>query len=228
LGYLIAALAAPVAGPVLYRLLHGRARAARLVDGFVYLSVPALVAWQVLAVAWADRSVLPLIAVGAGLLVPEAMERVSRALARMTDDLAILIALSGVVLHDLLEGAAFAPGEEGVAPAFALAVILHRVPVGLVIWWLIRPRHGIGLASLGIATTVLATLAGFGIGGEILGDAHGPMVELYQAFVSGSLVHVVFHQGRHDHSHDDRGEGGHDGHEGLDRHEGHEGHEGRG
>jgi hypothetical protein len=92
------------------------------------------------------------------------------------------------------------------------------VPVGLVIWWLIRPRHGIGLASLGIATTVLATLAGFGVGGEILGDAHGPMVELYQAFVSGSLVHVVFHQGRHDHSHDDHGEGGRHGH---DRHEGH-------
>jgi hypothetical protein len=44
------------------------------------------------------------------------------------------------------------------------------------------------------------------------------MVELYQAFVSGSLVHVVFHQGRRDHSHDDHGEGGHHGHEG---HEGH-------
>ena len=24
---------------------------------------------------------------------------------------------------------------------------------------------------------------------------------LYQAFVSGSLIHVVFHQGRHDHDH---------------------------
>ena len=29
--------------------------------------------------------------------------------------------------------------------------------------------------------------------------------ELYQAFVSGSLVHVVFHQGRHDHTHDEQG-----------------------
>ena len=203
MGFLIAALAAPVAGPVLYGLLHDHPKAVRLVDGFVYLAVPALVAWQVLPFAWEQRSVLAIAAVATGLVVPQAMERVSRLLEHHTDHLALLVGLSGLVVHALLEGAAFAPGSEAVAVPFALAVILHRVPVGLVIWWLIRPRYGVPPASAGVGLLVLATLAGYGVGGEFLGDAHGTGIELYQAFVSGSLVHVVFHQGRHDHRHDE-------------------------
>ena len=203
MGYLIAALAAPVAGPVLYGVLHDHPKAVRLVDGFVYIAVPALVALQVLPVAWEQRSVLAIVAVGAGLLVPELMERASHVLERHTDQLALVVGLSGLVLHAALEGAAFAPGAEDVATPFALAVTLHRVPVGLIIWWLLRPRYGVAIASGGVALIVAGTLGGYFVGTEVLGDMHGPNLELYQAFVSGSLVHVVFHQGRHDHTHDD-------------------------
>ena len=203
MAFLIAALAAPVAGPVLYGVLHDHPKAVRLVDGFVYLAVPALVAWQVLPFAWAQRSVLAIAAVAAGLLIPQGMERISRRLEHHTDNLALLVGLSGLVVHALLEGAAFAPGSETVAVPFALAVILHRVPLGLVIWWLIRPRYGASAASTGVGLLVLATLAGYGVGAELLRDAHSPGIDLYQAFVSGSLVHVVFHHGRHDHRHDE-------------------------
>ena len=201
MAYLIAALAAPVAGPALYRVLHSHPHATRLLDGLVLLAVPTLVAWQVIAVAVEQRSLVVVVTVGLGLLVPETMERLSRVLERYTDDLAILVALSGILVHALLEGAAFAGADHVDAP-FAMAVVVHRIPVGLVIWWLVRPRHGVGRAALAVGSIVLATLAGFGVGWEVLGDAHGPVIETYQAFVSGSLVHVVFHQGRHDHMHD--------------------------
>lgn len=200
MGYLIAAAAAPVLGPVLYRLLHPHPRAVGFVDGFVYLAVPGLVAWQVVPHVWAQGSVAPVLVVAAGFFVPALAERASHALAEQTDNLAILVGLSGLVLHALLEGAAFAPLDR-IDGAFALAVILHRIPLGLVIWWLIRPRFGQAAASLGVASMVFATLGGFGLGTEILSDAHGTGAELYQLFVSGSLVHVVFHQGRHDHDH---------------------------
>lgn len=203
MGYLIAAAAAPVLGPVLYRLLHPHPRAVGFVDGFVYVAVPVLVAWQVVPHAWAAGSVVPIVVVAAGFFVPALVEQVSHALAEQTDNLAIVVGLSGLVLHALLEGAAFAP-VEGVDDAFALAVILHRIPLGLVIWWLIRPRFGQVAASLGVASIVFATLGGFGLGTELLTEAHGTGAELYQLFVSGSLVHVVFHQGRHDHDHSHR------------------------
>ena len=110
--------------------------------------------------------------------------------------------LSGLTLHALLEGAALVPTESGLAAPFALAVLLHRIPVGLVIWWLIKPRYGGMLAAAGVGSILLATVFGFGLGTDVLASVLGPRTEFYQAFVSGSLVHVVFHQGRHDHTHE--------------------------
>ncbi|KPJ83484.1 MAG: hypothetical protein AMS19_04290 [Gemmatimonas sp. SG8_23] len=83
-----------------------------------------------------------------------------------------------------------------------MAVTLHRIPVSLVIWWLICPRYGSVWSALGVGSIVLATLIGYLVGTGFVGGLHGGALELYQAFVSGSLVHVVFHQGRHDHDHD--------------------------
>lgn len=201
MGYLIAAAAAPVLGPVLYRVLHPHPTAVRFVDGFVYLAVPLLVAWQVLPHAWQEGSLLVLVALAGGFLLPGLIERASHALADQTDNLAIVIGLSGLALHALLEGAALVPGEATVEAPFAMAVILHRVPVGLVVWWLVRPRFGVAAASASVGSVVVATLAGYGLGTELLADVHGSGAQIYQAFVSGSLVHVVFHQGRHDHDH---------------------------
>jgi zinc transporter ZupT len=201
LASLVAVLAAPVAGPVLYGLLHERPRAVRLVDGFVYLAVPVLVALQVLPSAWQYRSVPVIAALLAGILVPTAMERASRVLHRHTDSMALVLGVSGLLLHTLLEGAALVPSEDGVPVAFTLAVILHQIPVGLVIWWLLRPRYGTALAAAGVGSIVLGTLVGYVMGGEVLGTLHGEGAAFFQALVSGTLVHVVFHQGRHDHAH---------------------------
>ena len=56
-------------------------------------------------------------------------------------------------------------------------------------------------AHLAIGSIVLVTVGGYLLGAEVLEAVHGAGGDLYQAFVSGSLVHVVFHQGRHDHTH---------------------------
>jgi hypothetical protein len=208
MGWLIAAAAAPILGPVLYRLLHDHPRAVELVDGFVYLAVPLLVAWQVLPHAWEDRNALVVVALVAGFLVPAIVEKASHALADRTDNVAMVVGISGLVLHAMLEGAAFLPSPAPPDIPFALAVTLHRIPVSLVVWWLICPRFGSGWAAAGVGSIVLATLAGYGLGAELLGGVHGSGAVVYQAFVSGSLVHVVFHQGRHDHDH-----GGHHAHD---------------
>jgi uncharacterized protein len=187
-----------------------------MVDRFVYVAVPLLVAFQVLPHALEERSLLIVLAVGAGLLIPTLFERASRALARRTDALGLVVGLSGLTVHSLMEGAAFAPLSTPVDTTFAWAVILHRVPVGLVMWWLVRPRYGMGSAVAGVGLLVGTTLLGFLIGNEVLDPVHGPGFELYQAFVSGTLVHVVFHQGRHDHAHDRDHEHDHRGHGHLD------------
>ena len=200
---LAAALAAPVLGAMLYGALHPRPAATRLVDGLVYLAVPILVALQVFPQSWDARELLSLVAVAGGAGLYFVLERVSRALAAHADNVAILVALSGLVLHAFLEGAALVPGRDSDA-FFVYAVVLHRLPIGLVIWWLIRPRHGRTAASIGIGVVVVATLAG-AVGGGVVSLTEDGGLDLYQAFVAGSLLHVVFHQGRSDHRHHDHG-----------------------
>jgi len=192
---LTGALAAPVVGALLYRWLHERPGTVRLVDRFMYVVVPALVLWQVLPHAWAEHGALAVVALAAGVSTPALIERASHAAAPHADSVALLAGLSGLALHASLEGAALAPEESDIA----LAVILHRVPVGLVIWWMLEPRYGFVGGALGIGAIVAATVLGYAVGSTVI--AAGGGVELYQAFVGGSLVHVVFHQSRHDHSH---------------------------
>ena len=190
------ALLAPVIGALLYGWLHNRPGVVRFLDSFMYLAVPALVAWQMVPGAWAEAGILALLVMAVGLGVPALIERVSHALAPYTDNLALLGGLSGLGLHALLEGAALSPNEASVSAV----VVLHRIPVGLAIWWMVRPRHGFWLAALGIGAIAVATLVGYAVGAELLDD-QGSGMELYQAFVGGSLLHVVFHQSRQDHRH---------------------------
>ncbi|MDE2943441.1 MAG: hypothetical protein OXT63_04445 [Gemmatimonadota bacterium] len=195
----IAALLAPVAGVLLYIWLHNRPNTIRAIDTVVLVVLPLLVAFQVLPHAWAHRDITPVIAVLLGGGVLYLIEKISHRVARHTDNLTILLGVLSMVLHALLEGGALMPATAS-AP-FAFAVILHRVAVGLLIWWLLEPRHGVVVAIAGVGAILVATMIGFAAGTEILPDEHAAL-ELYQAFVAGSLLHVVFHQGRHDHVHD--------------------------
>ena len=195
---LVSALLAPLAGVVIYVTLHHRARTVRLLDTAVIVALPPLVAVQVLAHAWADRSLMPvvMVALGAGLLA--VVERLSQTLARYTGDVTILFAVLGLSLHALLEGSALTAGA---SPAFVLAVVLHRVAVGLLIWWLVAPRHGAGAAAVGVAAILAATAAGYVVGTGVVADVHSVHSHLLEAFVAGTLLHVVLHQGREDHRH---------------------------
>ena len=195
---LVSALLAPLAGVLIYVTMHDRPRTVRLLDTAVIVSLPILVAVQVGLHAWAERSLAPvvLVVLGAGLLA--LVERLSHTLARHTDDVTILFVVVGIALHALLEGSALTAGA---SPAFVLAVVAHRVVLGLLIWWLVVPRHGVPVAAAGVAAILAATLAGYVVGTGLMTDLTFIDSHLLEAFVAGTLLHVVFHQGREDHRH---------------------------
>ena len=171
----------------------------RLIDTIVFVALPLLVAWQIFPHVWFERQISPLIAVVLGGGVLYLVEKISHTVARHADNITILLAMFSMVLHALLEGGALMPATA--SASFAFAVILHRVAAGLLIWWLLEPRHGVVVGIAGVGAVLLATVIGFVASTELLPDEHSA-IELYQAFVAGSLLHVVFHQGRHDHIHD--------------------------
>lgn len=91
-------------------------------------------------------------------------------------------------------------GHEGHAHAedgslLALGVILHRFPMGLGLAWVLAATRGMK-AALGAASLIsLVTVAGFFLGMKDLPLLGEQGLAAFQAFVAGTLMHVVFHHG---------------------------------
>jgi len=73
----------------------------------------------------------------------------------------------------------------------ALGVILHRIPVGMAIWWTLRPLLGAGVAAGAIALIAAATSAAYLLGEPIIALLNTSAVASFQAFVAGTLLHVI-------------------------------------
>ncbi len=73
----------------------------------------------------------------------------------------------------------------------ALGVILHRIPVGMAIWWTLRPVMGSAVALGALALIALATSAAYLFGEPVIDLMQTSGVACFQAFVAGSLLHVI-------------------------------------
>ena len=193
--YLIAALAALAAGPLLDAGAGHRRGFVPVLDGLSRTAIPGLVFLAFVPAAVAAREWGILVALLGGFLIPVLAERTSRRATRPTHRLALLAGLSGFVIHAALDGAALATLPSGTPPSFPLAVVLHRLPVGVAIWWLVAREIDRRAGVAALAALVLATVGGFVFGGAVAGmvSDSGALI-LYQAAVGGSLVHVVVHQ----------------------------------
>ena len=193
MSYLIPALVALAVGPVAYRTLSARPRALALLDGLVYVAVPALVLLHLSPEVLGEGHLLPLLVMAAGVYAPLWLEHQTHRVGNRADHVALLLGISGLAVHALLEGAALVGmSRAGDVPLFT-AVILHRIPVGLAVWWLLRPRFGMGVAVASVGGLMAVTSLGWGAGTELLSATQGEFFHLYEAFVGGTLVHVIFH-----------------------------------
>jgi|HubBroStandDraft_6_1064221.scaffolds.fasta_scaffold46148_1 zinc transporter ZupT len=95
-------------------------------------------------------------------------------------------------VHAFFDGAALVQHTGQAQDLFvATAVVLHRLPDGLAIWSLVSAGRGKRTAAWVLAALAGFTVLGFGLGGQVVG---GAWVALLQAFVAGSVLHVVLHQ----------------------------------
>ncbi|MDT8369800.1 MAG: permease [Longimicrobiales bacterium] len=192
--WLLASLTALVVGPLLLAVFGARRGLTSLLDGFIVVAVPGLIFLHFVPEALEHLSLLPIVALVLGFWAPLGAEKLLRDPEGRTDQLALALGVTGMALHGLLDGAAL-PSVSGAGDAsFALAVVLHRVPVGLAVWWMVRSIFGAPQAVLALAGLGVVTVVGWVGGAELSALVGSGGVELYQAFVGGSLVHVIFHR----------------------------------
>ena len=142
------------------------------------------------------RSVLPECAeqLGGGALLVAAAGLLGPALlrAQLGRDTALSLAGLGLGLHAAMDGAALLTPSLGPDPdraALALAVVVHRFPMGLLVVGLAGGgRRG---AALAVGGLTVATLVGMAVAPTLGVAAESPGLAVFQALVGGSLLHVL-------------------------------------
>jgi uncharacterized membrane protein YraQ (UPF0718 family) len=193
--FLVLSIVALAAGPLLARAAQARPWAVDFVDGFVVVTVGGLVVLHVIPASIEIGGAWALAAALCGLVAPLAFERFEqRAASSSAKTFIYSLVLIGVAVHALLDGAAMLElGGAPAARALAISVVVHRIPVGLAIWWLVRPRRGLAAALTLLAVEAGGGIVGFIIGGSLLTGAFAPHLSLFQAALAGALLHVLAH-----------------------------------
>lgn len=180
------------AGPLVFALSRRFRALLSGIHGFVVGSVAPLVVFFVVPGAVDVAGGWALVASGCGLALLTLMERVSHVRPERVHNIGSVLALVGLLLHTLLDGLAVHEGAEGNLALLA-AVVLHRLPVAITVWWLVRPAFGRSAAWGVLALAALFTSLGFLLGEGPLEVLDSEGAALFSAFVGGALLHVVLH-----------------------------------
>jgi len=194
--FLLISLVALALGPALYWLSQRSQAAMAALDGFVIVTIAGLVVLHIIPHAWATAGIGVVPIALAGLIGPSLAEGYLHGRgATKAHRLATVVALGGLVIHATADGMALAiPVHHDEGSLLVLAVLLHRLPVALTVWWMLAESRGRKSAAGVLAVIGVATLGGFGAGDSIAPALDSDLFAYFQSLVAGSLLHVVFHQ----------------------------------
>lgn len=196
---LILSIIALLCGPLLFFIVQRRPVLFELLDGFIFVVIGGLALFHFLPEVIEQGHWPTLLFLAFGLLAPTLLERFFRQIARQTHDGTLLLSGIGLAIHAMTDGVAIsANGEHGMQQLLALSIVLHRLPVGLMVWWLLRPHFGRTLASSVLLLMCSATLGGYFMGEQWLLWLDNRGMAWFQALVVGSILHVVVHRPYHE------------------------------
>ena len=195
---LLLSLAALAVGPLAYQVARtGGGYLLAALDGFVYAAIGGLVLIHIVPESIALGGWLAVIGGAIGLLVPSMVEHRLGRVAGQAHAVALILGLTAIGLHAFLDGLALTAHEtasDSHGHMLPMAVILHRLPVGLTVWFLLRPLYGIGAALSCLGLIGVATAVGYASGGTVQALMESEARGVFQALVAGSLLHVVIHR----------------------------------
>lgn len=160
-------------------------------NGFVFVVIVALVVLDILPelIELAGPGVM--LAMLFGLALPALSEKAFHNRA-VVHKLAAMAGVCGLLIHALIDGAALS--MEDSHHNLALSVALHRIPIGLFVWWFVRPHFGTMVSVSMLALIATGTLLGFFYTDALVAPLQTNTIAYFQAFVVGTLIHVIFHK----------------------------------
>jgi hypothetical protein len=193
---LLLSIAALLLGPVIYALGRRNPSARQILDGFIFITIAGLICVNIIPESLAVGGTFAVLFLLLGIAFPIVIERGFSGALHEAHIFVLIIAALGLVIHAIVDGIALLPME---GSDLAYAVILHRLPIGMAIWWSLRPNLGLPVAIAAFATIILASTLAYSLGAPMVELAEARSIAYVQAFVSGSLIHIVAFGVTHDH-----------------------------
>ncbi len=198
------AIIATLLGPLIYILFKGKPSLREAIDAFILIVTAGIIIFQVLPDTYQAIGFLSVVLVILGMGLPAAIEFLFRKAAKKTHILTLFLGVLGLLVHGVVDGSALTMSKYEVGSLLPLAIILHRTPISMSLWWLIKPQFGKVYAISVIAILIAGTLLGFYFSSSLLIQLHNHEFMIFEAIVSGTLLHVLYHQPGHQHSAGDR------------------------
>ena len=173
-------------GPPVYALGNRNPTARSILDGIVFIAIAWIIGVHIVPDSLSSGGWLALVALLAGIVFPISLKRVFHIATRTAHVAVMLLAATGLCLHALIDGIALVGNDR-----LAVAVIVHRVPVGMALWWTFRPALGKTAAITAFVVIIVATGLAFYLGTPVIEMAESRWLAVFQAFVSGSLIDLV-------------------------------------
>lgn len=189
--FLVLTLLALAAGPSLYAAAQRGPHMLAFLDGFVLISIAGLVVLEVVPGTFIEGGPWSLAFLLGGLFGPTLLERSFHRAGRQAHIGALALAICGLVLHTLADGAVLAP-KDGTDWALPAAVVLHSIPVGMAVWWLLAPSFGPWPPTLALGAMALGTVVGYRYGVSLSGMMGQEAWAWFQSLVAGTILHVIF------------------------------------
>lgn len=203
-----------VLGPFVYALGQRRPNARQIFDGFIFITIAGIVCVYIIPESIDNGGLYAAAFLLLGLAFPVIVERSFEQSLHEAHGFILVLAVLGLAVHATVDGIALLPlGDSAVESVqvksslvgslfenqLALGVILHRLPVGMAIWWSVSPSFGKPVALAIFGLIIVATGLAYFLGQTVVDLAEARSVAYFQAFVAGSLVHVVAFGVSHDH-----------------------------
>jgi len=196
---LLASIVALLSGPLLFELGRLGRKTTAFVDGFAFITIAGLFLFGILPEAMATGGRVAWVFAALGLGFPLFLERLFHDAAHREHMAFLALGAAGLLAHCMLDGLILMGADAGGHEAHALeqqqglAVVLHNMPKGIALWFLLSPAFGRRAAGAVLILLIGGTVLGYLIGDSALTLLTGPGVAWFQAFVAGSIFHVVLH-----------------------------------
>lgn len=204
--YLLASCIALLIGPLFYRYFSSSSGLQKGLDGFIFVSLGGLVLIHILPELLEHGGMLAIVFVLLGIWGPTASERLFHRYSEVTHNFALFLGIGGLLLHTITDGTAMVLAQQDDnSILLALGVILHQLPVGFAVWWILKPHLGTRWTLMIFAAQMLFTGIGYFAGEQLLPYLNIDDTVYLQAFITGTILHVVLHQPHGQHESDTQG-----------------------